>query len=79
MNYYPLKGQFSKQGFVKQEAVTAWLLSGLIWMEDNFNGCEGLLDSTDLNTLTVNKDLLNIAEMQTYNAVDAQGLGGNER
>lgn len=48
-------------------------------MEDNFNGLEGLLDSTDLNTLTVKKDLLNIYEIQTYNAVDAQGPEGNER
>lgn len=48
-------------------------------MEDNFNGREGLLDSTDLNSLTVKKDLRNIAEMQTYNAVDAQGPEGNER
>lgn len=79
MNYYPLKGQFSKQGFIKQEAATAWLLSVLVWMEDNFNGREGLLDSTDLNSLTVKKDLWNIAEMQTYNAVDAQGPEGNER
>lgn len=79
MTYYCLKGQFCKQGFIKQEAATAWLLSVLVWMEDNFNGLEGLLDSADLNTLTVKKDLLNIYEIQTYNAVDAQGPEGNER
>lgn len=64
---------------MKQEAATAWLLSVVIWMEDNFNGCEGLLGSTDLNILTVEKDLLNTAEMQTYNAVHAQQPEGNER
>lgn len=51
----------------------------LIWVENNFNGCEGLLGSTDLNILTVKKDLLNIAEMQTCNAVHAQHPEGNER
>jgi len=29
-------------------------------MEDNFNGHEGLLDSTDLNTFTAKKELLDI-------------------
>lgn len=76
INYCNLKGQISKQGFIKLEA---WLLSVLIWVENNFNGCEGLLGSTDLNILTVKKDLLNIAEMQTCNAVHAQHPEGNER
>lgn len=51
----------------------------LIWIKSNFSGCEGLLDSADLNTLTVKKNLLNIAEIQTYNAVDAQDPKENER
>jgi len=50
----------------------------LVWVEDNVNGCEGLLDSTDLNTLTVKKDSLNTAEMQIYSAVDSQGPEGSE-
>lgn len=47
-------------------------------MEDNFNGCEGLLDSPDLNTFTVKKEIAGYP-LQTYNAVDAQGPEVNER
>lgn len=51
----------------------------LIWIKSNFSGREGLLDFADLNTVTVKKNLLNVAEIQTYNAVDAQDPEENER
>lgn len=64
---YPLKGQFSEQSFIKEETKTALLLSMLIWMENNFNSHEHLLDSIDLNTFHI----LNIGADLPY--MDAQG------
>lgn len=46
----------------------------LIWIKSNFSGCECLLDSADLNILTVKEHLLNVTEIQAYNAVDAQDI-----
>lgn len=46
----------------------------LSWIKSNLSVCECLLDSADLNILTVKKHLLNIVEIQTYNATDAQDL-----
>lgn len=46
----------------------------LIWIKNNFSGCECLLDSADLNILTVKEHLLNVTEIQACNAVDAQDI-----